>query len=170
MALTRKIRKDSIIGNLAPDMRVTVDEMLSGGQCGLQDVVDYLAEHGERISLQSVSEYYRNHLKPQLIARSCRIAEGINEQSVDGLAEASIKMAQQQVFDLLAMPVPDAKTIKALMEIIFKAQSLDQSDRKLKLLEAKAAEADKAKEVTQNKQLTDEEKMNRYKEIFGIKV
>ena len=150
MALPRKMRKDSIIGNLEPELRIRVDEILSCGGGGLQDVQDFLAEHGVTISLQSISEYNQNHLSLELMARNFRLADIINEQSVDGITEASIKMAKKRVFELLALPNPDARTIKALMEIIFKAETLDQSDRKLKLLEAKAAEAKKLAEDTLN--------------------
>ncbi|HET9888168.1 MAG TPA: hypothetical protein VFR10_11700, partial [bacterium] len=49
-----------------------------------------------------------------------------------------------------------------------KERQLDQQDRKIKLLEQKAAAFDQAKGVLQNKELTEAQRAARMREVFGI--
>ncbi len=50
----------------------------------------------------------------------------------------------------------------------FKRVELDQAERKLKLSEQKAAQADQAKGILQSKDLSEEQKRQRMLELFGI--
>jgi hypothetical protein len=49
-----------------------------------------------------------------------------------------------------------------------KDRQQEMDHRKLKLLEAKAAQADQAEKVTKDETLTEEEKRARYRQIFGM--
>lgn len=164
----KKHRPDSVIGQLDLELREQVHEMLLSGE-PYKKVKAMLAEADVRISIQSISEYYRRRLLPLKIARENRTAAELQKISSEGLNEATLCAIRSTVFELASSPSPNPKVLNTLFGLVLKAEKLGQDARKLKLLEAKAAEADKAKEVTQNKQLTDEEKRNRYKEIFGIK-
>lgn len=160
-----KHRPDSTIGNLEPELREQVHELLLDG-CGYRKVKELLAERGVKLSIQSISEYYRRHLLPAKIARENRTAAELQKISCEGLNEATLCAIRSTVFELASSPSPNPKTLNTLFGLVLKAEKLSQDARKLKLLEAKAAEADKAKEVTQSN-LTPEEKELRIKAIFG---
>lgn len=57
----RKPRPDSTIHNLPEELRQAVDDALAANAT-LKDVQAILAEGGVRLSLQSISEYYKLHL------------------------------------------------------------------------------------------------------------
>lgn len=63
-------------------------------------------------------------------------------------------------------PACDPKELSILVNLILKADQLDQDRRRLKILEAKAAQADAAKQVTQST-LTPEERDRKLRNIFG---
>jgi hypothetical protein len=73
-----------------------------------------------------------------------------------------IKLADQ--LTRTAMEFVSGKTKAAQKEI-----ELKQSERKLQILEKKAAQADAAKGVLEDKELTEGQRASRMKEIFGIK-
>jgi hypothetical protein len=50
----------------------------------------------------------------------------------------------------------------------FEREKIDIQKRKVALLEKKAAQADQAKGILENKELTEEQKRNRMREVFGI--
>lgn len=63
----RKPRPDSTIHNLPEELRQAVDDALAANAT-LKDVQAILAEGGVRLSLQSISEYYKLHLLPRIWA------------------------------------------------------------------------------------------------------
>jgi len=62
----------------------------------------------------------------------------------------------------------DLKERTARTKAGFEERKLSLSDRKVALLEKKAAQADQAKGILENKELTEEQKRNRMREVFGI--
>lgn len=163
----RKTRPDSTIGSLEPDLKDQVDELLLAGH-PYRKVQELLAESGIKLSLTSIGEYYQRQVLPARIARQNRTAAELNKIAIDGLDDATMQALRLTVFDLAASPKTDAKTLNVLMGLVLKAESLKQDDRRLKLLEQRAAQADKAQETASDSKLTEEEKMQKIRAIFGM--
>ena len=76
------------------------------------------------------------------------------------------RLEEDAALDLAASPSCDPKALNILVGLILKAEQLAQDKRRLKILEAKAAQADAAKQVTQST-LTPEERDRKLRNIFG---
>lgn len=163
----RKLRPDSVIGTLDPDLKDQVDELLLAGH-PYRKVQELLAESGIKLSLTSIGEYYQRQVLPGKIARQNRTAEELNKIAIEGIDDATMQALRLTVFDLAASPKTDAKTLNVLMGLVLKAESLKQDDRRLKLLEQRAAQADKAQEAAADTGLTPEEKMQKIRAVFGM--
>lgn len=164
----RKLRPDSVIGSLDPEVKDQVDEMLLSGQ-PYRKVQELLAAGEIALSLTSISQYYQSQILPSKIARQNRTAAELNKIAVDGLDDATLSAIRSTVFDLASQPGCNAKAIQSLFSLVLKAEALKQDNRRLSLLEQKAAQADAVKETTEDSSLTNEQKTLKIKEIFGLR-
>lgn len=136
----KKHRKDSTYAKMPPDLQDVVEEMLMSG-AGLKEVQERVAEDGISWSLTSISQHYHNWIKPYLKLHRKKIAAACDKLDADDLDAATLQLARETVFDLLSSPGSDLKTTKAMFGIVKDCIKLRQSDRKISLLEQKAAEA-----------------------------
>lgn len=136
----KKHRKDSTYAKMPPYLQDVVEEMLMSG-AGLKEVQERVAEDGISWSLTSISQHYHNWIKPYLKLHRKKIAAACDKLDADDLDAATLQLARETVFDLLSSPGSDLKTTKAMFGIVKDCIKLRQSDRKISLLEQKAAEA-----------------------------
>lgn len=80
---------------------------------------------------------------------------------------ATIDALKQKAFELAISPRPNPKDVKALFMLVLKARDQDLNERKIRLLEQKAEQAEKAHAVVDS-DLTPEEKQRRLRQIFGM--
>lgn len=146
----RKLRPDSTIGSLPPDLKDQVDELLLSGH-PYRKIKELLAAHDITLSVTSIGEYYQRQVLPAKLARQHRTAAELNRIAVDGLDEATMQALRSTVFELASRPNTDPKQLSMLMSLVLKAETLKQDDRKLKLLEKKAAQADAARAALETK-------------------
>lgn len=164
--MLRKPRPDSVIGSqLPPIIKDDVDAMLFSG-ASYKDVQERLAEDGVKLSREAIRRYYHSQILPARLARQNKTAEELNKISVDGVDEATMRAIRSAALDLAASPSCDPKALSILVNLILKAEQLEQDKRRLKMLEAKAAQADAARQVAQST-LTPEERDARMRSIFG---
>lgn len=136
--MLRKPRPDSVIGSqLPPIIKDDVDAMLFSG-ASYKDVQERLAEDGVKLSQEAIRRYYHSQILPARLARQNRTAEELNKISVDGVDEATMRAIRSAALDLAASPSCDPKALSILVNLILKAEQLDQDKRRLKMLEAKA--------------------------------
>ena len=145
----KKLRQDSVAANLPPYLRDAVDEMFFSGTT-YKAVQERVAEDGITWSLTSIAQYYHNHVQPLMATRRKDIAAKLNKMDAEGLDEASLQAVRMTVFDLGSAPGGDPKTLKIFMDLVIKAQQMKLDERKLSLLEQKAAEAKRLAEDTLN--------------------
>ena len=145
----KKLRQDSVAANLPPYLRDAVDEMFFSGPT-YKAVQERVAEDGISWSLTSIAQYYHNHVQPLMATRRQDIAAKLNKMDAEGLDEASLQAVRMTVFDLASAPGSDPKTLKIFMDLVIKAQQMKLDERKLSLLEQKAAEAKRLAEDTLN--------------------
>ena len=169
---TRKARSDSKLDALPEEQRLGLrDGLLEGWK--YDDALSWLeTECGVRSSLSSLSAFYQRHCAPVLRDRrrlAALKAEALGEEA--GKTDwdtASIELLKQVAFEAMGNPDSDPKDVERLFKLLLKARSLDQDERKLELLEAKAKQADEAEAIAGNADLSEEERAQRIKEIFGI--
>lgn len=164
--MLRKPRPDSVIGSqLPPIIKDDVDTMLLSGE-SYRKVQQRLEEDGIKLSQEAIRRYYHAQILPARLARQNKTAEELNKISVEGVDEATMRAIRSAALDLAASPSCDPKALNILVGLILKAEQLAQDKRRLKILEAKAAQADAAKQVTQST-LTPEERDRKLRNIFG---
>ena len=164
--MLRKPRPDSVIGSqLPPIIKDDVDTMLLSGE-SYRKVQQRLEEDGIKLSQEAIRRYYHSQILPARLARQNKTAEELNKISVEGVDEATMRAIRSAALDLAASPSCDPKALNILVGLILKAEQLAQDKRRLKILEAKAAQADAAKPVTQST-LTPEERDRKLRNIFG---
>lgn len=122
------------------------------------------------VSLSAFSPFYQRHVAPVLRERKqfaalsaqtiARLAE--ESEAFDGAAIAELK---EYAYRVIRDPNSNPKEARAWMETLIKAQAGARDSRKLAILEAKAAQADSAKDVLAQK-LTPEEQTRRLREIL----
>jgi hypothetical protein len=86
--------------------------------------------------------------------------EQIDQATEDGL--------RNWVLDSIVAKTISAKEVKSIMGVLVAAKKTELDERKIALLEKKAAQADEAESVAKDSNLTPAERESRYKEIFGI--
>lgn len=146
----KKLRADSTFAAIPAPLRARVDDMLYAG-AGYEAVRDALAEDGHRLSITSISQYYKTHLLPakwMAQTQAAELLEQIDQGQIDAATHAAVKQA---AYELATTPGASPKDIKALYTLVLKAMSLQHDDRKIALLEARAAAADAARESLQKK-------------------
>ena len=164
--MLRKPRPDSVIGSqLPPIIKDDVDTMLLSGE-SYRKVQQRLEEDGIKLSQEAIRRYYHSQILPARLARQNKTAEELNKISVEGVDEATMRAIRSAALDLAASPSCEPKALNILVGLILKAEQLAQDKRRLKILEAKAAQADAAKQVTQST-LTPEERDRKLRNIFG---
>lgn len=144
--MKKKLRSDSSFAKLSHDDLALVDDMLMH-HASYEDVQSFMLSRDIKVSQTSISEYYQLHLRPRLDARRERLAASINE-TADGseLDDATKMSVKQRLFEMMLDPQVDSLSVQRLYNILIRLELLEQNERKLALLEKKAADADAAKE------------------------
>lgn len=164
----KKLRPDSKFARLSEEQRAAFDALLCEDEHTLADLQEWLAGQGVEVSQQSISEYYKNHVLPFrwiLREQTADRLEKVGGRKSAGAARAAMA---QMVFDLSTDANADPKLLEKFFRLMLASERLEHNDRRLKLLEERAKQAEAAKKVTANKKLTKEEKEARYKKIFGM--
>jgi hypothetical protein len=134
-------------------------------------VVTLAKEWRLQTSTRALSVFFSWYRGQQRFSRLQGIAESMQErakQANPALSEDALFAIGQEVFTQLAIDDEDSLSWLRAQSIAMKRRALDQDERRLKLLEAKAALADQAEAVERAPELSPEEKLARYKQIFGI--
>jgi hypothetical protein len=167
--MSRKPRADSVLKTLPDALQENLFQQLRHNT--LEKVQAWLAEkHEVKTSTAALSTfwawYQSSSLKP-----AAAFADSLAKQ-IEKMPELALKAEQataitQTVFELQAAQDRDPKLFLALGNARLKREKLKLDERKVRILEAKAALADKAQEVADNKSLTEAEQLQRYRQIFG---
>ena len=163
----KKLRADSTFAKLREEDLAQVDDMLLSGS-SYEDVRAYMAECGLTCSQTSVADYYHTHVLPIKWARQQRIARELDAVDTTGLDDATLDAVRARAMELAITPGAEVKHIKALYELVLKAQAQRLDERRVVMLEKKAAAADAAQAAMQDTALSEEERMDRVRRIFGL--
>jgi len=126
------------------------------------------------ISQSTLSRFYRSYCVVELLrqrADAVFVTDEIGKEieRVPGRwDQATIDAIKQKSFEMAIRPGSKPTDVKNLYSLVLKHRDQEMNERKLKLLEAAEKKVREAEETTKNSTLSDEEKQQRMKEIFGL--
>lgn len=182
----RKVRSDSRLGKLPEHQREVLkrwffEENLSHEEVSKRCWLDFSV----RVSPTAVREY-RQHLEVERrelrwqerlasIAAGSQQANAINAEfnrHQGAFSSATVKLLTQESFEALVQggwdPENLVKFTKLAIESELKAKKLELDERRIALLEERAKQAEEAKQALGNEELSEEEKQQRLRQIFGM--
>lgn len=166
MPKPKKIRPDSKIGRLAPELRAEVDRMLVAGESA-RAVRSMLRDHVEDLpSETSIYQYYHAHLAQYKLDEIRSIAESLTSTPVEELNGAIRTKVLQRALEIALADPNDPKQLALIVKIVNDSEKVELLRRQLDLAERKAAALEAVKEVVKAP-LTPEEKQARLNELFG---
>jgi len=126
--------------------------------------------HGISVGLSTLSEWRAWYsLKRRMEAAAERADQARLELAKDpNISPEDIERVAQTVFTAETLQSGDVESYVKLAALGLKRRALDQDERKLRILEAKAKQADEAAGVVGNAKLSEEEKANRIRQIFRM--
>lgn len=166
----KKPRGEAILKNL-PDALQERLWQFARRNTGAKTCAWLMENHGVKVSEATLSVWFSWYPRSLTLRMAASSASEL-EATLRKLPELKISAEQAtQVaavsFELQAAQDRDADLFMALQKGKLERARLALDERKVKLLEAKAALADQAKAVTSDAELTDEQKLTRFKQIFG---
>lgn len=166
---TRKPRADAVLKSLPDALQAELFQQLR--RHTLEKVQAWLAsEHGVKTSAAALSTFWQWYqswsLQPQAQFAQALAKQFEKMPELAGQAE-KISAITQTALEIKAAQDQDPKLFLALAKARRDTAKLALDERKLRLLEAKAAQADAAKAVTGDETLTEAEQLQRLRQIFG---
>jgi len=141
-----------------------------GDKVKLEDVRVYCQnELGVTVSLSTLHEFYSwLSLKKRMEAAQARAEQTRMEMLKDStISAADVERVAQAVFTAESLDAGNVAAYVALAKLRLQSRALDQDERRIELLEKKAAQADAATKVVGNADLSESEKAAKLREIFG---
>lgn len=175
--MNKKLRADSLESRLRaagqPQAIEALDRWLFDEGVRLSDCVSRLqSEFSFKTSLASLSLFGQRRRAERAVSRISNSKEAAATILALGRAEqideATLNLVAQQTFDLAVGERPDPETLVSLMGLLLKKRGQDLDREKFALLKQKAEQADAAKGITENKELSEAEKAARMRELFGV--
>ena len=170
----RRPRSDSKLLNLPEGQQAQLAEWLLNGMPYHQAQALVEKEFSVSVSLPCFTSFWRAVCQPELLRRRVRAvetADAIASESVKSpgrLDKATLDALKQLAFNEAIKPGADPKAVKAIFGLILKSRDQDLDNRKIELLERKAAQAEQAEGTLKDSNLSDEEKAARMRQIFGL--
>lgn len=167
----RKTRPDSPLRNLPEDRQAAIIAMMEGPQNkSFAEIKKHLASDGLRVSENALSEFRSWYL----LRRQFKEAEQSTDTLVEllkldmpELSEEKLFRYGQLIFSQMALKTQDPAVWTETQKLNLKKEEQRLQERRIAILEKKAAQADAARDVATSK-LTPEEKEQRMKSIFGL--
>lgn len=169
----RKPRGDSKLDGLPADKK---QELIQGllANWTFAQAADWLrVECGVSVSYSAWTPFYERNVEPILVeqkqfaALSAKVLGKMAEES-GAFDAAAIGELKERAYRMMRDPESDPEEARKWMETVIKAQAGSRDDRKLRILEAKAAKTDKAEEIENDKDLTEADKAVRIRQLFRM--
>lgn len=170
MSASRKPRGDAKLKTLPEELQAEIHARLGKGtHAAVRKWLE--AEMSISTSLGALSDFYSWYS----LRRDLQDADQEVQSLLQLISEGEYNLDTRQLeslgntlFLLRARASGDWKQHKAAVELLLKSRKVSVEERKVTLLEAKAAQADQAKELLGDADLTPEERDRRMKAVFGI--
>jgi hypothetical protein len=177
--MAKKPRSDSKLAALNPEQKALlrtwlIDENLSyrDAKARLHDDFNITTSEG------ALSQFYATECFALRSSEAKEFAERVVEElteSGEKFDEATLALIKQKAFERAYAKNGNIDELATLAKILgdsakLKLKEKDQAlaERRISILEKKAALADKAKDITSNSELSDEEKAAQMRGLFGM--
>jgi hypothetical protein len=171
----KEVRADAKLKNLPDEILDTLWRFRNpeedGEKLTLEAILVQLKdERGIEVSISTLSEFYKwLRFKRRMESAQDRAQQAREEMLKDPTINADdIERVAQAVFTAETMEDGNVKGFVALAKLRIANKQLQIDERRIELLERKAAQADQAKTVSDDDALTAEEKATRMKQIFRM--
>jgi hypothetical protein len=110
-------------------------------------------EFGLKVSISAFSRFYQSNCSAALLSRRMRAVKLADEVAIEARSHpgqftaATIDQLSQKAFELASSPGANPQDVKALFSLVLKSRDQDLVERRVKLLEAKAAQAEATDKV-----------------------
>jgi hypothetical protein len=170
MARSRKQRGDSRLKTLKEDLQEVIATKCAEGK--YDDVRRWLkAEWNIATSVGALSEFFSWYCLRQRLEKAHNhtnhLEQLINEEGL-AIEPNKLRDVMNGVFLNVASASGDFETFEAAFKLLLKAQKQALDERKVTLLEKKAAQAEEAEKLLKDQSLSTAQKQARMKEVFGI--
>ena len=176
--MTRKPRSDAKLKSLPPQQREMLIRWLLEENLPVREAVERLEQDcNVRTSRSAVSQFYTTECFALRSSEAKSFAEAVERELLEAkpnFDRVTLALIKQKAFERALAVDGNIKELATLAGMIgdshkleLKQREVALSERRVVLLEKKVAQADAANAVVKNPELTDAEKLLRYKEIFG---
>ncbi len=177
--MAQKPRSDSTLDSLTPAQKKMLREWLVDENTSYKDAKDRLyQDFNIRTSVGALSRFYATQCFALRSSEAKDFAEQVlSDLTADGTQfdEATIALIKQKAFERAYARDGNLEDLAILAKIIGDSAKLqlkkkDQAlaERRIQLLEKKAEQADKAKEIVGNKDLSEQEQAQQIRSLFGM--
>jgi hypothetical protein len=170
----KKPRSDSKLLNLSQATRDKIIEILETSGVKVSDACREIKKQFDvSTSPAALSRFYpkeKSRLVNQQRLQSLAVAHEIatEAKSRPSLFNAAlVERISQLAFELSIQPNANPDSVKDFFYMVIKARDQELQDRKVTVIEKKAAQADQAAGVITDQKLSPEEKQKRLRHIFG---
>lgn len=139
-------------------------ELMFAHERSYEELLEELEKWGISSSLGALSRFKASHKSEWSMERAKREHSEFLALHGMELDEVTRQMTAVNIFNIAANPNTPHKVVLKMRDQEIKLAMLKQTDRRLALLETKVKDTNEAME---NTQLTDEEKVARWKQVFG---
>ncbi len=167
----KKQRGDAVLKNMGDRL---MEEFFQVLRTTTQDaaLAWLLKEHGIKSSTRACSEFFVWYPRQGRLKQIANFAHDL-ETTIKKLPELKITAEQasdvaQVAFEIRAAQDNDAELFLALKKDRREAKKISLDERRIQLLERKAAQADEAQKITNDSSLSDEEKAQQMRSLFGM--
>jgi len=166
----KKARGDSKLKTLPPAVQAELFEQCKQSG-GYKHAATWLLDHHSvKTSTGALSKFFGWY--PFSLSATASYAQQFEEElaklpEMAGKAEQLSRIGQVG-FEIMAMRTQDLEGYATLKKLRLKEVDQEQVNRRITLLEKAAAQADKAKAITGNDQLSDAEKAAQMRSLFGM--
>jgi hypothetical protein len=169
----RKPNSNSVLKTLPAERQADIFERLNqpaGEGGGYAATVKWLKEDGVTTSKTALSEFFSWYSLSAQLARNASTVETLLEDYVKDnpeLPPEKIQAMGQAFFSAMSLAQQDPAAWVQVQRLNLQRAAIALDERRIALLEKKAAQADATEKVLRNTDLTPEERASAIKEIYG---
>lgn len=176
--MANKPRSDSKLAALTPQQKAQLRTWLVDENKGYAEVQALLRDDfNVRVGITAIRRFYASDCFSLRSSEAKEFAELVVQElktSGQSFDTATLALVKQKAFERAYAKNGDIEELAQLAKIIgdsakleLKRRDQQLTERRIVILEQKAAQADAAKKVADNSELSEAEQLARYKAIFG---
>lgn len=169
MSTNKKPRGDSTLKTLSEERQAAIAQHLAGNT--LAETRKWLADDGIKTSDRALSEFFSWwQLRSQLQRNESTVLNLLEnlKQAEPGISAERLDLAGQMFFTALSIEQKDSLGWKRAQDVKKNSRLVAALERRVTLAERQAEKANQAKGIMEDKELSENERAARMRQLFGI--